>query len=133
MLAATRGQPDPPRRKDAQNVSVREQDNIAVDGARPGDHPVDPRSHLLRRLSRRASVPEDNPARRDLTDLLRRLSLVVAIVPLDQISLGDRGITEACQFAGLSRAQHRAAKSEPEAMLGQDGSQSLRNTAAVVS
>ena len=96
MLPAKRAQPNPSRRKDAQNVSVREQHCIAVDGARPDDHPVDPCRHLLRRLSRRASVAENNPTRHHLTDLGRRQSLVFAIVPLDQISLGDRRITESC-------------------------------------
>ena len=132
MLPAERGQPNPPRRENAQNVSVREQHDIAVDGARPDDHSVDPCSHLLRPLSSRASVSKDEPAWRDVMNLLRRQSLVVAIVPLDQISVDDRHITEACQFAGLSRASHWAAKSEPECIPGQDRLQPLRQPTAVV-
>ena len=70
--AAARGQPDPARHKHAQHVSMREQRDIAVDRTRSGYHPIHPCTHLLRRLAARASIPEDQPARRDLMDLLGR-------------------------------------------------------------
>src|SRR5208337_1359647 len=120
MLPAESREFNPPRRENAQNVSVREKHDVAVNGARPGYYSIDPCSHLVRRLSRGASVPEDEPARRDLVDLLRRQSFVVAIVPLDQISVDDRGIAEARQFASLSGASHWAAKREAECIPCQD-------------
>ena len=94
MLTATCRQPNPARRQHAQHVSVREQRDVAVDGAGPGYHPIDPGAHLLGRLAARASVPEDQPVRRDLVDLLRRQSLVHPVVPLDQVGVNDRLITE---------------------------------------
>jgi hypothetical protein len=40
-------------------VFVREQRDVALDGARPGDHPIGSRPDLLWRLAVRASIPED--------------------------------------------------------------------------
>lgn len=62
-------------------MAMREQRDIARGGTRPGDHPVYPRTHLLRRLAARASVSEDQPARRGLVDLPGCQTLVLAVVP----------------------------------------------------
>src|SRR5262249_60774501 len=96
MLAAARGQPDPARHEHAQHVSVREQRKVAVDRARPGYYPIHSRSNLLRRLAARASIAEEQPARRDLANLLGRQPLVLAVVPLDQVGIDDRLTSEAC-------------------------------------
>src|SRR5262245_25388374 len=110
MLAASRGQSDPTRYEHAQHMSMREQNDVAVDRARAGYHPVHPRPDLLWRLAARASIRENQPARGDLVDLLRRQSLVLAIVPFDQVGVDDSLIAEARQLAGLSRPPHRAAE-----------------------
>jgi hypothetical protein len=95
MFADVRGQPNPTRHEDAQNMSMGEHCNVAVGGASPGNHPIDPGAHLLRRFAAGASVPEDEPAWRDLVDLHGRQAFVIAIVPLDQIGINDRSISEA--------------------------------------
>jgi hypothetical protein len=95
MFAAVDGQPNPTRHEDAQNMSMGEHYDVAIGGASPGNHPIDPGAHLLRRFAAGASVPEDEPARSDLVDLNGRQAFVIAIVPLDQIGIDDRSITEA--------------------------------------
>ena len=92
VLAPTRRQPDPARRENAQQVAVREQRSVASGRARPSYHPVYSRAHLLRRLATRAPIPEVQPARRRLVDLFGRQSLVVAVVPLDEVGVDDGSI-----------------------------------------
>jgi hypothetical protein len=83
------GQPNPARHKHAQHVSVRKQGDVALDGARPGDHSIRPCADLRRRLSTRAAVAKNQPAGRLLIDLLGGQPLVLAIVPLDQVGVDD--------------------------------------------
>src|SRR5262249_21044401 len=104
----------------------------AVDRARPGDHPVHTRTHLFRRLTARASIPEDLPARRGLVDLLGRQSLVLAIVPLDQVGVDHGLIAEASQLAGLSCPLHRTAENELERIPGEYRPHPLCKSPAVV-
>src|SRR5262245_3150509 len=132
MLAAARRQLDPARREHAQHMSVREWRDVVVDRARPGDHPVDTRTHLFRRLTARASIPEDQPIRRNLTDLLGRQSLELAVVPLDQVGVDHCFIAEAGQLAGLSCPLHRTAENELKPIPGEYRPHPLRKPAAVV-
>src|SRR5271166_2861005 len=119
MLPAACRQPNPPCREHAQHMAVREQRDVTVSRARPGDHPVYPRTHFVRRLAARASIPEDQPARCDLVDLLGRYSFVLAVVPLDQVGVDDSLVAETRQLTGLPRPLHGAAKNERERVLGQ--------------
>src|SRR4029077_35814 len=48
MLATAGRQADPARHEHAQYVSMREQRCVAIDRARPGDHPVHAGTHVLR-------------------------------------------------------------------------------------
>ena len=80
--------------------------------AGPGYHTVHPRTHLAGRLPVRASVSEDQPARCRLVDLLRRQTLVLAVIPLDQVAVDNDRVTETDQFASLARPLHRAAEDE---------------------
>src|SRR5262245_39890487 len=112
VLTPAHGQPDPARRENTQQVAVREQCGVAGDRAGPRYHPVYPRTNLLRRLATRAPISEDQPARRRLLDLLGRQSLVVAVVPLDEVGVDDGSIGQARQLAGLSRPLHRAAENK---------------------
>jgi hypothetical protein len=96
------------------------------------DHPVHTRTHLFRRLAARASIPEDQPARRNLTDLLRRQSLVLTVVPLDQVGVDHCLIAEAGQLAGLSCPLHRAADNKPKRIPGEYRPHLLCKPTAVV-
>ena len=95
MLSCTRGEPDPAGDEHAQHVTMGEQRDVARDSARSGNDPVRPVTDLLRRLAARGSVPEDEPARRSLVDLLRCQPLVGAIIPLDQIGFTNGARAEA--------------------------------------
>ena len=46
-------------------MAMGEDRDIALDGARPGDHPIGTGTHLLGRLAAGAAVAEDQPARRE--------------------------------------------------------------------
>src|SRR5262245_6996055 len=84
MLTTASKQADPARHQHAQHVSMREQCCIAIERARPGDHPVHAGTHVLRCLAARAPVAEEEPTRGHLLDLLGRQPLVLAVVPLSR-------------------------------------------------
>jgi hypothetical protein len=94
VLPGARRRPDPARYEYAQHVPVGEQRNVAIDRAGPGYHTVHPRTHLLGRLPVRTSIPEDQPARCRLVDLLRRQTLVFAVIPLDQDGVDNDRVTK---------------------------------------
>jgi hypothetical protein len=100
--------------------------------ARPGDHPVHTGTHLFRRLTARASIPEGQRVRRNLVDLVRRQSFVLAVVPLDQVGVDHCLIAEAGQLAGLSCSLHRAAQNEPKRIPGEYRPHPLCKPTAVV-
>ena len=68
-----------------------EEQGVAVDGAYPGDHTVDPVAHLLGGLAARRRVAPDRPPGDRAPDLLRADPLVLAVRPLREILVGDRG------------------------------------------
>ncbi len=89
-------------REHTQHVPVGEECHVAFDRAGSGYHPVRPRIDLLRSLAARASVPENQPARRRLMDLPGRQTLVCAIIPLDEVGFDNGRVAETRQFAGLA-------------------------------
>ena len=99
--------------------------DITFCGACSGNHPVRPRTHLLRRLPTWASIPEDQPALRSLVDLLGCQSLIFAVVPLDQVVIYDGWISETCEFTCLPRPLHWATENERKRVLGEHRSHSF--------
>ena len=85
MLSGARRQANPAHHEHPEHMAMREQRDICVGRAGPGYHPVHPRAHLLRRFAARASIPEDQPTRRALVDLLGRQSFLLPVVPLGQV------------------------------------------------
>src|SRR5262249_14958770 len=132
VLAGTRGQPDPARREHAQHMSVREQQNIATEGARARDDAIDPSANLLGRFATCAAVSEDQPAPLYFVDLLRGLALVLAVIPLGQLRVDHHILTETCQFARLARPLHRAAERAPREISRKDWPQPFGDPAAMV-
>ena len=112
MLATARGQSDPACREHAQYVSVRKQRGVAIDRTRSGYHPIDSRTHLFWRLAAGTSIAEDQQTRRNLVDLFGCQSLVLAVVPLDQIRIDDGLIAEARELTGLSCPLSRATEDQ---------------------
>src|SRR5580692_2584634 len=119
MLASAGGQSDPPCHQGAQHVSVGKQRNVAIGTPRSRNHPIHPGTHLLWRLTARASIPKDQPARRHRMDLLRRQSLILAVIPLGEVGMDDGHIAEPRQCAGLARPLHRADEYERERLFGE--------------
>jgi hypothetical protein len=72
MLSGARRKLEPPCHKDAKDMSVGKQSDIAGNSTDPGDHSIDPRTHLLWRFAARATVAENQPAGRLLVDLFGR-------------------------------------------------------------
>src|SRR5262249_43135628 len=126
MLTTAGRQADPARYEHAQHVSMRKQRYVAIDRARPGDHPVDAATNLLWCLAAWASVPEEEPPRPHFLDLLGRQPLVVAVVPLHEVGVDDRLVAQACQLAGLSRPLHRTAENKRKFVGGEYGLHPLR-------
>ena len=96
MFSGTRWKPDPARRENAQHVAVGKQRDSALDFADPGNHPVHPRTHLVRRLAV-SSIAEDQPGTA-LVDLLKRHTLVLAVIPLDQVEMINGLVVKTRQF-----------------------------------
>ena len=98
-----------------------EDHGIALDRPHPGDHPIDAGTHLLGRLAAGAAIPEDQPARRELADLLRRQPLIFAVVPLGQIGLDDRLAPEARDLAGLPARRRGLTRTRAKASVASMG------------
>ena len=113
-------------------MSMREQCDVAADGAGTGYHPVYARAHLLRCFSARAAIPENQPTRRYLVDLLGRQALVLTVVPLAEIGIDHRLLAEARQLARFSCPLHGAAKNDVKPSLGENRSHPLCKPAAIV-
>src|SRR3984893_1102600 len=132
MLASAGGQPDPPCHQGAQHVSVGKQRDVAIGTPRSRNHPIHPRTHLLWHLTARASIPKDQPARRHLMDLLRRQSLILAVIPLGEVGSDAAPAANSRQFAGLPRPRHRAAQNDSEGLLGEHRPHPLGEPAPIV-
>ena len=82
--------------------------------SRARDHAVGAGADVFRRLSSRASIPEQQPAGRPLTNLLRGQALVLAVIPLGQVGVDHGASAKVGQFAGLSRPLSRTDEHERE-------------------
>ena len=124
-----------PGRQYPQHMPMREQRHISGRGARPGNHPVDPRADLIRHLAARAAVAEDQPARPRCVDLLWRQPFVIAVIPLHQIVFGSgahrrarptrrsparcNGLTSTrANFSSAQRGRSRSARRLPFSVSG---------------
>ena len=103
MLSGARWKPDPARRENPEYVSVRKQSDIALNGANAGNHSVRPCTDLLGCFSARAAVAENHPAGPFLVDLLGRQTLVLTIVPFDEVGVDDGCVGENRQFRYRSK------------------------------
>src|SRR5947207_4159352 len=128
--AVARVEPEPARGQHPQQMPVREEQHVAVSRAHLLDHAVGPRPDLLGRLAVRRAVTEDRPARSLLTDLGRRLPLVVAVVPLHQVVPRLRDVAEPRHAAGLRGPLQRAGEDERERAPPQCLPDALRLAAA---
>src|SRR6516225_11135279 len=99
---------------------MREQQDVAIEGAGSRDNSIDPGAHLLGRLATGTSVAEDQPARRDLVNFLGRFSLVFAVVPLRQVRVDDHVLAKTRQFARFLCPLQWTAESKSREISGED-------------
>src|SRR4029450_13622041 len=99
-------------------MSMREQYDVAADGAGTCYHPVYARAHLLRRFAPGAAIPENQPTRGYLVDLVGRQAFVLTVVPLAEIGIAHHLPAEARQLARFSCALHGTAKNDVKLGLG---------------
>ena len=131
MLPGAGGQPEPACDEHAQHVSVREQRDVTLYGARPGDYPIGSRRDLLRRFAARAAIPEDQPARRLFMNFLEGQPLVVPVIPLDEVGLDDR-LADPGSLTRFARPLQRADEHQREHPTAQRRAQELDEPAPVV-
>jgi hypothetical protein len=93
-------EPEPAGGEHAQEMPTRKKENIALNRAQPTHHAVGPGPDLIRRFSSRAAVAEQLPIGAILENLDRTATLILAVVPFQQIVI-DRGLgSETSQLAG---------------------------------
>src|SRR6516164_2705053 len=85
-------------------MPARKNQYISLNAARPGHHPVSPSGNLLRRFTSRTAVAKQLPVRPLLADLGSGATLVLTVVPFDEVPIDFGHSSEAGQFAGPGRA-----------------------------
>src|SRR5712692_8921298 len=110
--ASSGGLVQPASREHAQDMSVREDQDVACDLPYLRDHRVNPATDVGRRLAIGAAITPEGPAGVLLGDLPRGPTLVPAVIPLHQLRshLCRRSITR--QAARLQRAPQWAAEDQ---------------------
>src|SRR5262245_2349646 len=121
MSARRDWQAEPPRYKDSENMTVREQCHGSVHGPHPRNHPIRAFADLPGTLAIRTSVREDHPAGRLCLNPLRREPLIAAVVPFDQVVVDHRLRIEAGERACPARTLQRACEDEGELSSSKHG------------
>src|SRR5262245_37589508 len=107
-------QPEPARPEHAQNVAAREDQHVSVDGAHLLYHPVGPGPDLRGRLAVGAAVAEEVPVGALGVDVLARAALIAPVVPLEEIGIDLRDVSEARALAGIGGPLQRAREDASE-------------------
>lgn len=102
--ARTGIQPQPTRDEDAEKMAAGKEQHISINSAEPFHHATCPISQIDQVLAAGATVAEYLPAGPLLLDLVRRLSLVIAVVPFGEVAINDSDPPESRQFAGAHRS-----------------------------
>src|SRR5262245_25610553 len=83
-------------------MAARENQHISVDKANAAHHAIGSQGYLFRRLASRGAVTEQLPVRTLLANVCTAATLIVAVIPFDQILVHLSHIAETCQFAGTA-------------------------------
>src|SRR3954469_5679016 len=108
-------------------MAVREDRDVASDGAKPLDDAVSTRTHVRCRLAARAAVAPYRPPWPRLADLRRCQALVVAVLPLAQIVDDVCGIAEPGEPARLRGSLQRTGQHGTELVGAQCGRHRTRS------
>src|SRR5579864_2668567 len=104
MLRRGCGKLEPQGGEDSQLMAVPEEQDIPIDRTHARDHPTRAVGNFVDRLTAHDTVTEQRPSGPLRADLVACQSIVLAVVPLDEIRIDHRPIPEACDVARLSRA-----------------------------
>src|SRR6267143_673002 len=96
--------PSPARSQHSEEVPAGEKQNVARRRPHAVQYSVSPRGDLLWRFAARAAVAEQLPVRAFRTDLDRTATLVLAVVPLDEVVIDFSRRSKAGQFTCPTRA-----------------------------
>src|SRR5215471_16622511 len=99
---------EPARRQDPEEMSAREEQDVAVDGTHSVYHAVGPHCYRVRRLTVGTAVAKKVPLPPVAVDVGAGPSFVAAVVPFDEIGIALGTWAEAGEFAGPGRALQRA-------------------------
>src|SRR5262249_20087684 len=109
-------QPEPARPEHAQDVAAREDQHVAIDGADLRHHPVGPGPDLRGGLAVGAAVSEEVPIRALGVDVLARAALVAPVVPLEEVGIDLRDVSEARALTSVRCPLQRAREDAAEAL-----------------
>ena len=87
VSSGPRLKPHPAGGEHPQEVAARKKEHSRSGGSHPGQYAVSPRAHLVRRFTAWATVAEQLPLRPRSKDLVCAETLVLTVVPFDQIAV----------------------------------------------
>src|SRR3974377_1771435 len=91
-------------------MPTRKDQHISLNRVHTAQYLVGPRGDLVWRLSPWTAVAKQLPVRPLLADFATPATLILAVVPFDQLAIDFGHSSEAGQFAGPGRAPQRAGK-----------------------
>jgi hypothetical protein len=123
VSSGPRLKPHPSGGEHPQEVAARKKEHSRSGGSHPGQYEVSPHAHLVRRFTARATVAEQLPLRSRSKDLVCAETLVLTVVPFDQIAIDFGNCPEPGQLTCPYRALQWARKHLPEIQSSQSFSQ----------
>ena len=123
VSSSRRFEPHPAGGEHPQEVAARKKEHSRSGGSHPGQYAVSPRAHLVRRFTAWATVAEQLPLRPRSKDLVCAETLVLTVVPFDQIAIDFGYGPEPGQLTCPYRALQWARKHLPEIQSSQSFSQ----------
>ncbi len=117
--SGSRRKADPTGRKDAEQVAMSEERNIAASVRCPFDHSVRTLADLLNGLAIGYTVVPKVPVRVSLPDLGSGKAFIIAVVPLDEVGLDLSLSSVSGKAAGFFRALQRTGEHKSKRALFQ--------------
>ncbi len=109
--SAERGiEPEPASGEHSQEMAAGENQHVTLDRARAFHRAVCPRANLVRRFPSRAAITKQLPIRALPVDVSGKATLILAIVPFEQVTVDFSHSSKASQLAGPGGTLQRAGK-----------------------
>src|SRR2546426_3457245 len=101
---------EPASSKYSEKMRARKDQHITLDSAHAFHHAVCPRANLVRRFPSGAAIAKQLPIRALPVDVSGKATLILAIVPFEQVTVDFSHRSKSRQLAGPHRALQRAGK-----------------------